>query len=152
MALPLNDNMANIISKLKNSEITYEEISPLDAIKLFERDFLEVTSQDNLKLTEKASRAFKRYKREKSNNQITELVRDIITKVLDAPGKVAQHRAIWNAIGGETFCSRESVANAIKTLEEEGILTRHKTSQNNFQVYWRLTSDVPSECIFEVNE
>ena len=71
-----------------------------------------------------------------------------VNKVVDAalaeitPGQLFKHRAVWEAVGREDF-TRDEVLQSLRVSLENGVLTKVKLSDNNFQIFWCVGDHVP---------
>lgn len=150
MAKSIDDSTALLLSNLQSGEIEPERMWPADAVALAERGFISLNEEGQLCVTEKASRAIRRFEKEKKVSAATSEVRNVINEMLTEPGAVTQHRAVWNKVGRDAY-ERDTVLQALNNLKAEGLLENHRTSGNNFQVFWRRADDNVSTPMFETN-
>ena len=140
MAKSINNATASLISDMERGEAFPNNILATEAVGLSIRGFIDLSCDGDLILTDKARRALKRFKKEKKISKATDQVRNVINEMLTEPGAVTQHRAVWERVGRDKY-ERDTVLQALNNLKKEGFLENHRTSGNNFQVYWRLASD-----------
>ena len=149
MTKTIDEDTAALIAGIQRGDTDPGNISAVEAVALSSRDFLLLTD-GKLYLTNKAERALRRFEKYAEIDVATEAVRAVIDKMLIEPGAVTQHRAVWNNVGRERF-ERDTVLQALNALKAEGLLSNHRTSGNNFQVFWKRTADVVKTPGFETN-
>ena len=151
MANPIDNLTAALISDIQLGEVEANNLTAVEAVQLSNRGFILLSSEGDLELTDKARRALRRFERDNEIAVATEAVREVIMNMLSEPGSVTQHRAVWNAVGGPDRFDRDTVLQALNALKAEGVLNHHRTSGNNFQIFWKRADDVVSTPDFEMN-
>ena len=151
MAKAIDNATAALISDIQNGDTPANQILATEAVDLSVRGFIELDDNGDLALTGKAFRALRRFEKQNEIAVATEAVRGVIDDILVEPGAVTQHRAVWNAVGGSDKFERDTVLQALNVLKTEGILNNHRTSGNNFQIFWKRTNDVAPTPDFEEN-
>lgn len=150
MAKEIDQYTASLITVLGSNSLASEKLTPLDAVKLSTRGFIEITN-DALTLTSKAKNALRRFEREHKIEEAIEAVRSAVAELLTEPGAVTQHRAVWNKVGGPAKFDRDTVLKAMNSLRDQGVINNHQTSGNNFQIYWKRADDVVRAPDFQIN-
>ena len=82
----------------------------------------------------------------KRNKDLRQLdVNEAINAVLAefTPGQLFKHRAVWEAVGREDF-TRDEVLQSLRVSLENGVLTKVKLSDNNFQIFWCVGDHTPA--------
>ncbi len=151
MAKAIDNATAALISDIQNGDTPANQILATEAVGLSVRGFIELDDSGDLALTGKAFRALRRFEKENEIAVATEAVRGVIDDILVEPGAVTQHRAVWNAVGGPDKFERDIVLQALNVLKTEGVLNNHRTSGNNFQIFWKRADDVAPTPDFEEN-
>lgn len=151
MAKAIDNATAALISDIQSGDTPANQILATEAVGLSVRGFIELDDNGDLALTDKAFRALRRFERDNEIAVATEAVRDAINEILVEPGSVTQHRAVWNAVGGPDKFERDTVLQALNALKAEGVLNNHRTSGNNFQIFWKRADDVVPTPDFETN-
>lgn len=151
MAKAIDNATAALISDIQSGDTPANQILATEAVGLSVRGFIELDDNGDLALTRKAFNALRRFEKQNEIAVATEAVRGVIDDILTEPGAVTQHRAIWNAVGGPDKFERDIVLQALNVLKAEGVLNNHRTSGNNFQIFWKRTNDVVPTPDFEEN-
>jgi len=149
MAKSINQRTANIIFKILNNKDEINNLTAKQAVELAFRNFV-IINDDALELTEKAKRALARFNRNKNIANAVVDVEIAIKDILKEPGATTRHRQVWEKVGRDKY-ERDTVLQALNILRDKNILDIHKTSNNNFQVFWRLAQDKPTTPTFEIN-
>jgi len=151
VANPIDNLTAALISDIQLGEVEANNLTAVEAVQLSNRGFILLSSEGDLELTDKARGALRRFERDNEIAVATEAVREVIMNMLSEQGSVTQHRAVWNAVGGPDRFDRDTVLQALNALKAEGVLNHHRTSGNNFQIFWKRADDVVSTPDFEMN-
>ena len=151
MAKAIDNATAALISDIQSGDTPANQILATEAVGLSVRGFIELDDNGDLALTRKAFNALRRFEKQNEIAVATEAVRGAIDEILVEPGAVTQHRAVWNAVGGPDKFERDTVLQALNMLKAEGVLNNHRTSGNNFQIFWKRADDVVPTPDFETN-
>lgn len=151
MAKAIDKATAALISDIQSGDTPANQILAVEAVGLSVRGFIELNDSGDLALTKKAFRALRRYEKQNEIAVATEAVRGVIDEILAEPGAVTQHRAVWNAVGGPDKFERDTVLQGLNALKKEGVLDNHRTSGNNFQIFWKRADDAVPTPDFDTN-
>ena len=151
MAKAIDNATAVLISEIQTGDTHPNQMIATEAVRLAARGFVKLTATGDLAITSKAHRALRRFEKQNEIAVATEAVRGVIDEILVEPGAVTQHRAVWNAVGGPDKFERDTVLQALNVLKAEGVLNNHRTSGNNFQIFWKRADDVVPTPDFEEN-
>ena len=55
------------------------------------------------------------------------------------PGKLFKHRTVWEAVGRDEF-TRDEVLAALQVHKENFLVEQVRKGDNNFQVFWTVTT------------
>ena len=151
MAKSIDNATAVIIADIQSGDANPNQMLATEAVSLSDRGLIKLDIKGDLVITNKAHRALRRFEKQNKIAVATEAVRGAINEMLVEPGAVTQHRAVWNKVGGPDKFDRDTVLQALNVLKQEGLVNNHRTSGNNFQVFWKRAADIVATPGFETN-
>ena len=136
MATPLSSDTIALLQ----SEIAY--LSPVQIYQLSVDKLLEPNEAgDGLQLSSKANRALKRA----SKTAELEGVKVKVFEALKEVGKSTDHMFrlddVLKATGLPKAEYRNLILDALRSFREEGLTESIKLSDNNFQIFWKVTPE-----------
>ena len=136
MAKPLSAEIVALINSDLNS-LTPVQIYNLAVLKLVEPN----EAGDGLQVSGKATRALKRA----SKAAELETVKDKVFEALKEVGKSTDHMFrlddVLKATGLPKAEYRSLILDALRSFREEGLTESVKLSDNNFQIFWKVTPE-----------
>ena len=135
MAKPLSAETIELLSRV--DELTPTEIYTLSVLGLVQ------ISEDGSALVKsnKANRALKRANKAAD----LEAVKEIVFEALKAVGKSADHHFrlddVLKASGLNKSENRQLILDSLRAFREEGLTETVKFSDNNFQIFWKVTPE-----------
>ena len=130
----------NQIAAIDQATKNIDRLTRLQVFTLAVSGMLSV-EDENFVLTGKALRAQRRAARKAKLAANIPMIKEATLTLLANDEARCNHRAIWNAVGKESF-ERDEVLDALRCLRDEGIIqTDNSSSSNNFQIFWMRTAE-----------
>ena len=137
MAKPLS---SSILAALNTS---LEKLTPVQIFELSVGGFLEL-KDGNLSFSKKAERGEKRTVKKDAIDAISGTVREAVSTVAGGTDKLFRLDDVLKASGLDKTTHRDGILQCLRNLRDEGVLESVKLSDNNFQIFWRLSSEALS--------
>lgn len=117
-----------------------ESLSPLQIFELSVGGFVEVEN-NTLIFSKKASRGLGRTSRKEAVDVIRDTVTSAVTTVAGGSDKLFRLDDVLKSSGLDKATHRDNILQCLRDLREGGMLESVKMSDNNFQIFWRLTEE-----------
>jgi len=137
MAKPLS---SSILAALNTS---LEKLTPVQIFELSVGGFLEL-KDGNLSFSKKAERGEKRTVKKDAIDAISGTVREAVSTVAGGTDKLFRLDDVLKASGLDKTTHRDGILQCLRNLRDEGVLESVKLSDNNFQIFWKLSSEALS--------
>jgi len=135
MAKPLSPS---ILTALATS---IENLTPIQIHELSVGGFLEIDASGALALSKKANRGENRSARKAEIEAIAGTVREAVSTTAGGTDRLFRLDDVLKASGLDKSKHRDNILQCLRNLRDEGILESVKLSDNNFQIFWRLTEE-----------
>jgi hypothetical protein len=114
--------------------------SQLDVFELALTGMIQPSAVGGLELAAKALRALKRESRAVDNSPIMGAVTAAV-RVIGKPDQLFRLDDVLKLTGLPKAENRDKILNSLRQLRDQGVLETVKLSDNNFQIYWRVTPE-----------
>ena len=137
MAKPLSPT---VLAALNTS---LENLTPVQLFELSVGGFLEV-NEGSLRFSKKAARGENRSAKKEAIDAISGTVREAVSTVAGGTDKLFRLDDVLKTSGLDKTTHRDGILQCLRNLRDEGILESVKLSDNNFQIFWKLTAEALS--------
>jgi predicted ATP-dependent serine protease len=119
------------------------ELTPIQIFELSTQGLLEV-NEGALQFSKKASRGENRSARKAAIETIRPQVTEAVATVAGGTDRNFRLDDVLKATGLDKATHRDNILQCLRDMREEGILESVKTSDNNFQIFWKLSAEALS--------
>ena len=119
------------------------ELTPIQIFELSTQGLLEV-NEGALQFSKKASRGENRSARKAAIEAIRPQVTEAVATVAGGTDRNFRLDDVLKATGLDKATHRDNILQCLRDMREEGILESVKTSDNNFQIFWKLSPEALS--------
>jgi hypothetical protein len=137
MAKPLSPTVLAALA------IPVTDLTPVQIFELATGGFLEL-KDGALVLSKKASRGENRTAKTAAIDAISGTVREAVSTVAGGTDRLFRLDDVLKASGLDKTTHRDGILQCLRNLRDEGVLESVKLSDNNFQIFWKLTSEALS--------
>jgi len=137
MAKPLSPT---VLAALNTS---LEKLTPVQIFELSVGGFLEL-KDGNLSFAKKAERGEKRTAKKDAIDAIRATVAEAVIAAGGGTDKLFRLDDVLKASGLDKTTHRDNILQCLRDFREDGMLESVKLSDNNFQIFWRLSSEALS--------
>jgi hypothetical protein len=120
-----------------------ESLSPLQIFELSVGGFVEVEN-NTLIFSKKASRGLGRTSRKEAVDVIRDTVTSAVTTVAGGSDKLFRLDDVLKTSGLDKATHRDNILQCLRHLRDAGMLESVKLSDNNFQIFWKLSPEALS--------
>ena len=132
------------LDALNTARRSIDELSPVQLFELSTQGLLELDGSGGLTLSKKANRGEARSSRKAEIEAISGTVREAVATVAGGTDKLFRLDDVLKASGLDKTKNRDNILQCLRNLRDEGVLESVKLSDNNFQVFWKLTAEALS--------
>ena len=137
MAKPLS---SSILAALNTS---LENLTPVQIYELSVGGFLEL-KDGALAFAKKAERGEKRTAKKDAIDAIRPTVAAAVITAAGGTDRLFRLDDVLKASGLDKTTHRDGILQCLRNLRDEGVLESVKLSDNNFQIFWKLSSEALS--------
>jgi len=137
MAKPLSSSILAALS------LPIGDLTPVQIYELSAGGFLEV-NEGSLRFSKKAARGENRSAKKEAIDAITGTVREAVAQATGGTDRLFRLDDVLKASSLDKTTHRDNILQCLRNLRDEGILESVKLSDNNFQIFWRLSSEALS--------
>ena len=120
-----------------------ESLSPLQIFELSVGGFVEVEN-NTLIFSKKASRGENRTAKKEAIDAIRPLVTEAVSTVAGGTDKHFRLDDVLKTSGLDKATHRDNILQCLRDLRDAGMLESVKLSDNNFQIFWKLSPEALS--------
>ena len=120
------------------------DLSPVQIFELSTGGFLELDGSGGLAFSKKATRGENRSAKKEAIAAISGTVREAVATVAGGTDKLFRLDDVLKASGLDKGTHRDNILQCLRNLRDEGVLESVKLSDNNFQIFWKLTAEALS--------
>ena len=137
--------MAKLLSSSILAALTLPigDLTPVQLYELSVGGFLEL-KDGALAFSKKAARGENRSVKKEAIDAISGTVREAVSTVAGGTDRLFRLDDVLKASGLDKTGHRDNILQCLRNLRDEGILESVKLSDNNFQIFWRLSSEALS--------
>jgi len=146
MAKPLSPSTLESINTARRS---IGDLSPAQIFELSTQGLLELDTSGSLILSKKANRGDTRSTRKAEIDAISDTVREAVATTAGGTEKLFRLDDVLKASGLDKSKHRDNILQCLRNLRDEGVLESVKLSDNNFQIFWRLTEEARTPAVVE---
>ena len=121
-------------------------VTDLTSVQIYELSvggFLEL-KDGNLSFSKKAERGENRSAKKEAIDAISGTVREAVITAAGGTDKLFRLDDVLKASGLDKTTHRDGILQCLRNLRDEGVLESVKLSDNNFQIFWRMTAEALS--------
>ena len=137
MAKPLSPTVLAALA------IPVTDLTPVQLYELSVGGFLEL-KDGTLVLSKKASRGENRTAKTAAIDAISGTVREAVITAAGGTDRLFRLDDVLKASGLDKTTHRDGILQCLRNLRDEGVLESVKLSDNNFQIFWRMTAEALS--------
>lgn len=137
MAKPLSPSVLAALNT------TIESLTPVQIFELSVGGFLEV-KDGALAFTKKASRGENRTAKKEAIEAIRPIVTEAVSTVAGGTDKHFRLDDVLKTSGLDKATHRDNILQCLRDLRDAGMLESVKLSDNNFQIFWKLSPEALS--------
>ena len=141
MAKPLSPSTLDALNTARRS---IDDLSPVQLFELSTQGLLELDGSGGLTLSKKANRGETRSAKKAEIEAISDTVREAVSTVAGGADRLFRLDDVLKASGLEKAKNRDNILQCLRNLRDEGVLESIKLSDNNFQIFWKLSPEALS--------
>ena len=141
MAKPLSTSTLDALNTARGS---IDDLSPVQLFELSTQGLIELDGSGGLTLSKKANRGENRSARKAEIDAISGTVREAVSTVAGGTDKLFRLDDVLKTSGLDKAKNRANILQCLRNLRDEGVLESVKLSDNNFQIFWKLSPEALS--------
>ena len=136
MARPLTELELKALTAASKNRMTKKDVFILTS-----RGLLELSPEGELQLNKKAGNFMKRIAREAAAEEIRPIIWAAVEQVAQDADRMFRLDDVLKASGLNKSENRQLILDSLRAFREEGLTETVKFSDNNFQIFWKVTPE-----------